>query len=103
MSSIRTEVYRNRFWMMHHGSKSPKRTIVWSPRKILVLGLAGGLKTNINVGPPKDKGPLRKAEKEKKTKVKTSRHALIWHFERFPAEAFIPNLMVLKVSVGPKH
>ena len=32
-------MYRNNFWMMHHGSKSPKRTTVWSNRKFLVAGL----------------------------------------------------------------
>lgn len=33
------KVFRNNFWMMHHGSKSPKRTTVWSTRKFLVAGL----------------------------------------------------------------
>ena len=31
-----TKVYRNSFWMMHFGSKSTKRTTVWSIRKLLV-------------------------------------------------------------------
>ena len=34
------KVWRNNFWMLHHGSKSPKRTTVWSIRKILVAALA---------------------------------------------------------------
>ena len=33
------EVWRHNFWMIHHGSKSTKRTTVWSVRKVLVHGL----------------------------------------------------------------
>ena len=36
------EVYRNNFWMMLYGSGSPKRTTVWSNRKVLVMALVGG-------------------------------------------------------------
>lgn len=35
-----TKVYRNSFWMMHYGSKSPKRTTVWSVRQLIVGKLA---------------------------------------------------------------
>lgn len=30
------EVWRHSFWMMHHGSKSPKRTCVWSNRRSMI-------------------------------------------------------------------
>ena len=33
------KVFCNSFWMAHHGSKSPKRTTVWSTRKIVVAKL----------------------------------------------------------------
>ncbi|CAK8999741.1 unnamed protein product, partial [Durusdinium trenchii] len=52
-------VWRNNFWMLHHGAKCPKRTTVWSVQRCLVLGL--------------DKGKLKKAVKEKKATVKTTR------------------------------
>ena len=44
-SRIRYEVWRNNFWMLHHGAKCPKRTTVWSVQRCLVLGLAPPLKT----------------------------------------------------------
>lgn len=46
MASAWTKVYKGSFWMIHHGSKSPKRTTVWSLRKALVTGLVGAPNMN---------------------------------------------------------
>lgn len=84
------KVWRNNFWMLHHGSKSPKRTTVWSVRQIVVSKLVltlehhkfqvlmGDQTFNLFSAPLpiaryQDKGPLKKVVKDKKTKVKTTR------------------------------
>ena len=36
---LQSQVYRQRFWMMKHGAKCPKPTIMWSIRKLLIAGL----------------------------------------------------------------
>lgn len=72
------QVYRNNFWMALHGAGSPKRTTVWSTRRIIVEALA---ETSVMSCPRllypfrKDKGPLKKHVKDKKCKVKTTRHS----------------------------
>ena len=34
-----SQVFRQRFWMMKHGAKCAKPTIMWSTRKLLIAGL----------------------------------------------------------------
>ena len=94
------KVWRNNFWMLHHGSKSPKRTTVWSIRKILVAALAITLEpqyTEVSLiyiyvhsvlaccfhkcpydiyrllNGSQDKGPLKKNVKNAKSTIKTTR------------------------------
>lgn len=47
VSSPRLEVWRNNFWMMHYGSTTPKRTTVWSTRRVLVASLAPASVTDV--------------------------------------------------------
>ena len=106
--------------MLHHGSASAKRTTIWSVRRIVVSSLAptlehhisnkteishkfqvlmGGQTFNLFSAPlpiarSKDKGPLKKVIKDKKTKVKTTRLKLglslfvglggLWHLQSYP-------------------
>ena len=61
-----TEAFQTEFWMCLHGSPTSKRTIVYScMQEIQMLDL----------------GPLTKAEKERRTKKKLTRH--------FPALAMV--------------
>ena len=81
MSFVGCEVFRNNFWMLHHGSKSPKRTTVWSVRRFLVSGLAhisaqnapGIMNVHMNcmytipqLEQPRTKGRWRKLPKRKR-------------------------------------
>ena len=72
--------------MMKFGASCPKPTIMWSIRRLLVAGLVSPLEFGssseiiypawifINHGAStQDRGKLTKAEKEKKTKVQTTR------------------------------
>lgn len=81
MPFVGCEVFRNNFWMLHHGSKSPKRTTVWSVRRFLVSGLVYGsaqnapgimnvhmntMYTRPQLEQPRTKGRWRKLPKRKR-------------------------------------
>ena len=50
-------MYKNNFWMMLYGSGSPKRTTVWSNRKLLVLALVRALHGCTEQCAPRTKAP----------------------------------------------
>lgn len=52
------KVYFVRFWMLHHGAASSKRSVFWG---------------NLSAMNDLDKGKMSRSEKETKTKVKTTR------------------------------
>ena len=58
-----SEAFYVRFWMMHHGGLTSKRSVFWG---------------NVSTLGDLDKGVLPRAEKEKKTKIKTSRDLAIF-------------------------
>lgn len=60
------EVFEVRFWMMHHGAPSPKPSRVYSPMgDIMKL----------------DRGTLKKADRESRSKLKTSRCPIAFNIQ----------------------
>ncbi len=60
-----SEAYFVRFWMMHHGGRSSKRSVFWG---------------NVSTMGSLDKGTLSREEREKKTKIKTTRDLAVCYF-----------------------
>lgn len=84
--------------MMHYGSKSAKRTITWSNRKVLLRRLVETSGFAVLMANQKvhehftyDKGSLSKKTREEKTKVKTTR--------RRPSQFLNQDAVLLVLSV----
>lgn len=60
-----SEAFYVRFWMMHHGGRTSKRSIFW-----------GNVSTMMGL----DKGKLSRHEKEKKTTIRTTRDLAVCCF-----------------------
>lgn len=56
--NVASQVYYVRFWMLHHGGSSSKRSVFYG---------------NVSTMADLDKGKMSRSEKERQTKVKTTR------------------------------
>ena len=76
-----SEVFETRFWMQHHGSTSPKRTV-----------FMGNVATINRL----DKGKLDRREREKRTKVKTTRNVSACMISSLLGDVFLGLLLALE-------